>query len=158
MDQITVDNDNVFFSHKRIQSHWMTHAEVEEVELFSEFLGNQERLGNQVKQFWAGLFFVFSFLLEDNVMFMGEGLLVMLERQDTDYQSIVDLLSALCVYCLSSCSGYNQGSSYIIHNDGTASNRLYFQNNSREGNWAPELLQTGSNPSGLYASEVINSF
>lgn len=136
----------------------MTHAEVEEVELFSEFLGNQERLGNQVKQFWAGLFFVFSFLLEDNVMFMGEGLLVMLERQDTDYQSIVDLLSALCVYCLSSCSGYNQGSSYIIHNDGTASNRLYFQNNSLEGNWAPELLQTGSNPSGLYASEVINSF
>lgn len=112
----------------------MTHAEVEEVELFSEFLGNQERLGNQVKQFWAGLFFVFSFLLEDNVMFMGEGLLVMLERQDTDYQSIVDLLSALCVYCLSSCSGYNQGSSYIIHNDGTASNRLYFQNNSLEGN------------------------
>lgn len=136
----------------------MTHAEVEEVELFSEFLGNQERLGNQVKQFWAGLFFVFSFLLEDNVMFMGEGLLVMLERQDTDYQSIVDLLSALCVYCLSSCSGYNQGSSYIIHNDGTASNRLYFQNNSLEGNWAPELLQTGSNPSELYASEVINSF
>lgn len=136
----------------------MTHAEVEEVELFSEFLGNQERLGNQVKQFWAGLFFVFSFLLEDNVMFMGEGLLVMLERQDTDYQSIVDLLSALCVYCLSSCSGYNQGSSYIIHNDGTASNRLYFQNNSLEGNWAPELLQTVSNPSGLYASEVINSF
>lgn len=136
----------------------MTHAEVEEVELFSEFLGNQERLGNQVKQFWAGLFFVFSFLLEDNVMFMGEGLLVMLERQDTDYQSIVDLLSALCVYCLSSCSGYNQGSSYIIHNDGTASNRLYFQNNSLEGNWAPELLQTGSNLSELYASEVINSF
>lgn len=89
---------------------------------------------------------------------MGEGLLVMLERQDTDYQSIVDLLSALCVYCLSSCSGYNQGSSYIIHNDGTASNRLYFQNNSLEGNWAPELLQTVSNPSGLYASEVINSF
>lgn len=89
---------------------------------------------------------------------MGEGLLVMLERQDTDYQSIVDLLSALCVYCLSLCSGYNQGSSYIIHNDGTASNRLYFQNNSLEGNWAPELLQTGSNPSGLYASEVINSF
>lgn len=39
----------------------MTHAEVEEVELFSEFLGNQERLGNQVKQFWAGLFFVSPF-------------------------------------------------------------------------------------------------